>query len=81
MRLFTPNPVQNVLNVDYTFNKAQNITIQLVDVLGQVVYTSQLNATEGVNNVRINVKNYASGIYSLNTVSGTSISSEKVIIK
>lgn len=76
-----PNPVQNVLHVDYTFKNAQTITVQLVDVLGQVVYSSEVKAVSGVNNVSINVKNYAAGVYSLNTIAGSSLSSEKVIIR
>ncbi len=76
-----PNPVQSVLNVDYTFNQTQTVKIQLVDVLGQVVYTSDLVATSGLNNVHINVNNFASGIYSLNTISGNTVNSVKVIVQ
>lgn len=76
-----PNPVQNVMNIDYTLETAQKMTINLVDVLGKTVYTAEKSASAGINNVKINVKGFAAGVYSLNTIIGNNIYSEKVIIK
>jgi len=76
-----PNPVQTVLNYDFTLTQSQKVAINLVDVLGQTVYTSALNGTPGVNNVKINVKSFTAGIYSLNTVVGGATYTEKVIIQ
>ena len=76
-----PNHVSTMLNVDYTLNTAETITINLVDVLGQVVYSSELKGVTGVNNVKINVKNVAAGVYSLNTIVGNKISAEKVVVR
>lgn len=76
-----PNPVSTMLNVDYTLNKAENITVKLVDILGQTVYSTDIKGTAGVNNVRINVKNFAAGVYTLNTVVGNKVAAEKVIVR
>jgi hypothetical protein len=76
-----PNPVSTMLNVDYTLNTAEVITVNLVDVLGQVVYSTELKGTAGVNNVKINVKNVAAGVYSLNTIVGNKVSAEKVVVR
>jgi hypothetical protein len=76
-----PNPAVSVFNVEYTLPQSQKVTIQLVDVLGKVVYTVDQNGTDGVNNMKINVKNYASGMYSLNIKTGNNIKTQKVIIQ
>lgn len=76
-----PNPVANVLNVDFDLVRAENIKIQLVDVLGKVAYATNVDATSGANNVKINVKDIASGVYSLNIISGNNISAHKVVIR
>jgi hypothetical protein len=76
-----PNPVSNVMNVDFTLENAQVMNIQLVDVLGQVVYTSEIKAVAGINNFKLNVKDFAAGVYSLNTQFENQTFSEKVVIQ
>jgi len=76
-----PNPVLNVMNVDFNLENAQNMSISLVDVLGQTVYTTDIKGHAGINNFSLNVRNYTSGVYSLNTTVGNNIFSEKVVIQ
>ncbi len=76
-----PNPVKNVMNVDFTLEQPQVMNIQLVNVMGQVVYTSELQAHAGINNFKLNVKEFAAGVYSLNTQFGDQTFSEKVVIQ
>ncbi|HEX5000860.1 MAG TPA: T9SS type A sorting domain-containing protein [Bacteroidia bacterium] len=76
-----PNPVQEVMNVDYTLTSNQKMKIQLVNVLGEVVYTDEVAGVTGVNHVKINVRGFASGIYSLNTTVGTKIYGQKVVVR
>jgi len=76
-----PNPVASILNLDYTLNETQKTTIQVVDVLGKVVYTTTQMGVKGINTLKVNVKDYASGLYSLNILTGNSVKSQKVVIK
>jgi len=76
-----PNPVSSVLNVDYTFESAEMYTVQLVNTLGQVAYSQELRSVTGVNNVRIPVSDYASGVYMLTTTINDKVYSERVIIQ
>ena len=76
-----PNPVSTVLNVDYSLVQNQKVTLQIVDVLGKVVYTSDQNGVTGANNLKINVKTFSAGIYSLNLLTGSNIKTQKVVIK
>lgn len=76
-----PNPVASLLNVDFNLEQTESITIEMVDVLGKVAYSTSMKAAAGTNSHKINVKNMASGIYSLNIISGNNITSNKIVVR
>ncbi len=76
-----PNPVHAVLNYDFSLTQSQDVTINLVDVLGKTVYSTFVNGTAGINNVKVNVKTLSSGVYSLNTIVGSTSFTQKVVIQ
>jgi hypothetical protein len=61
-----PNPAKEVAKLNFSLEKASNLTIAVYDQLGQlvqVVSNSQFNA--GVNQVEINTSSLNSGIYNI----------------
>jgi hypothetical protein len=76
-----PNPVANILNVDFSMVQGNNVKIEMVDVLGKVAYSQSVTAFGGMNNVKVDVKGLASGVYSLNIVSGNEVTSAKVVVR
>jgi hypothetical protein len=76
-----PNPVSDVLNVDYTFDAPETFTVQLVNALGQVVHSEMVRGVSGINNIRIPVNNYSTGVYMLNTTIGDNVYSERIIVQ
>ena len=76
-----PNPVSNVLHVDFNLEQPHDLTIQLVNVLGEVVYATEIQAVAGMNNFKLNVKEFATGVYSLNTQIGDQTFAERVVIQ
>jgi hypothetical protein len=70
-----PNPASDVINV--TLNKEVTATVNVVDVTGKVVKTSTINGTT----TSINTAGLSSGVYYVNITDGTSVSTEKVVIK
>jgi hypothetical protein len=74
-----PNPAASVLNVSFSTANPQNLTIELIDALGKIVYVRQLQqVNEG--NIPVPVTALPSGVYTIK-VSGKSIRMrEKVII-
>ena len=70
-----PNPASDVINV--TLNKEVTATITVVDVTGKVVKTTAIN---GVS-TSINTAGLSNGVYYVNITDGTSVSTEKVVIK
>ena len=74
-----PNPTTDVLNVDINSDKASNITIRVMDMSGRTVKTTEARTEQGVNNVKINLNELASGIYNVQLVeNGKLIVTERV---
>lgn len=59
-----PNPADDLLNVKYRHLKAKNVAAQLVDVTGQVLWTTDMK--EGFDGtLGIDVSSYENGVYLL----------------
>ena len=74
LRVF-PNPAKEVINI--SLNKEVSATITLLDVSGKVVRTQALN---GIS-TSINTASLNSGVYFVTINDGTSVSTQKVVIK
>ena len=72
-----PNPAEDVLNIKLP-NQTLPVSVQLVDVNGQVVY--QQEAVTG-NELSIDVSGYRSGVYVLVVESGSKVTKRKVMIR
>ncbi|MBM3184912.1 MAG: T9SS type A sorting domain-containing protein [Bacteroidetes bacterium] len=70
-----PNPANEVINI--SLNKSTNATISVVDVAGKVVKTSSINGLTS----SINASDLTNGVYYVTITDGTSVATEKVVIK
>ncbi|MEI7801064.1 MAG: T9SS type A sorting domain-containing protein [Bacteroidota bacterium] len=76
-----PNPASDQVAVNYTAEKAENISMSLFNNLGQLVYSTDLgNQNAGNHKQIIATENLADGIYTLTLKSGASISVNKIVI-
>ena len=74
LRVF-PNPANEVINI--SLNKEVSATLTLLDVSGKVIKTQELN---GIS-TSINTASLNSGVYFVTINDGTSVSTQKVVIK
>lgn len=58
-----PNPAQNEATVRITASKSDQVTITLLNTLGQSVQQKNVTVELGVNNVMFDTKDLASGLY------------------
>ena len=58
-----PNPVKEQLNLQLSNAKAQNITIQVIDIKGRVLNTKQTLLNAGTNSLSLPVTNLSNGSY------------------
>lgn len=60
-----PNPANQLLNVEFTTENAENILFRIVDITGKLITTEQINHQGGAINHQFNVSNLANGFYFL----------------
>jgi hypothetical protein len=59
-----PNPVKDELNIEYRHLKSRNVTLQLVDLSGNVKWAKDLDSGYD-GDIKIDVSDYAEGVYFL----------------
>ncbi|MEG1555154.1 MAG: T9SS type A sorting domain-containing protein, partial [Bacteroidales bacterium] len=70
-----PNPASNYVNVKFSTDQAENISLQVLDMTGKMIYSEAINHAGGELNHQIPVANFAKGIYflQLQTINGKTI--------
>ncbi len=77
-----PNPSTSVANISLNLNDEANVTISVVNTLGQTVYTNALGNVNGNQNIQINTTDLEEGIYLVNvTVDGNTTTQRISIVK
>lgn len=76
-----PNPTtQDVVNIIYDVQtKSNQVTLNVYDITGKEIYSSELNSTQGLYNYIINTANYTKGIYIINLNVDGKVASQKLI--
>ncbi len=75
-----PNPATNILNVQMTLAKADEVQISLVNTAGQTIISRNLAKT-GTVNEQFNVANLAKGIYFLKVTTSEGSAADKIVIE
>jgi large repetitive protein len=76
-----PNPVADVLNVEYTLTSASSVTIELTDLSGKVVSKLIVNGTEGSNNHSLDLSGLAKGNYLMNLRSDSLNEVKRIVVQ
>lgn len=76
-----PNPARDYLNLSFASATSQNLTLQVSDMAGRVVYNENLPAFNGNYEKQISVTNWPKGIYVLKIQSDKGVYTRKVVIK
>ncbi len=77
-----PNPVADVLNIDYKLNETGAVKLSITDITGRIIHTENTAENQvGTYSLKWNRNNVAAGIYFLQLQSGTSKISKKVVLK
>jgi hypothetical protein len=77
-----PNPTSGMTSVDVTLVKGSNLSIQVVNIMGQVVYTENKgNVSEGKYRFNFDASQLNSGIYFYTVKAGNSNQTSKMIVQ
>ncbi len=74
-----PNPVYDVVNIEFNIVKQGIVTIQVVDLSGKVVSSLQSGVKKGKNKLSIDLSHVATGTYIMKAVSGNQVFTGKFI--
>jgi hypothetical protein len=76
-----PNPANTATTLEIELLNEANISVQVVDVTGQAVYTNALNSlSAGKHAIQINTGSFAQGVYFVNINNGAAVTSKKLVI-
>lgn len=76
-----PNPMADLTNVNFESEKTMKGKIEIVNVLGAIALSQEIDITNGANSVNINTENVTSGIYFLRIVSDNKTLSTIKVVK
>lgn len=60
-----PNPANNLINLSFMLNKSSNVTVEIMNSLGQSVYSKTEVYNSGEFNLTINTNDLSNGVYFL----------------
>lgn len=58
-----PNPVKDIVCIQYNIPTTEKIKLQIIDILGKIVYQQNLSNQPGTNNVTLTVTKFKQGLY------------------
>lgn len=76
-----PNPADDNVTVFVTSPVKVNAALSIMNILGQVVVSQNVDVKPGGTNININVDNLPSGMYIINVEAGKFRNSQKLIVK
>ncbi|RUT67995.1 T9SS C-terminal target domain-containing protein [Flavobacterium cupreum] len=77
-----PNPVGDLLSIDFDSETGQQVTVSIIDLHGQVLITTEQLAVYGENTIELNVSSLANGLYLIKTTENNiNYNTVKVVVK
>lgn len=75
-----PNPANDLINVYYSMNLAGQATLEIVNVLGQVMYSQGVYAVDPMNRIPVDISTLSEGVYYVQLRSGSNKMMQKLIV-
>jgi hypothetical protein len=75
-----PNPSRDVFNITFTSEELQDLRVRVINIVGEVVYTEDLQQFVGEYTKSIDLTNYTKGVYFLEIKTNNSTVNKKLIV-
>jgi hypothetical protein len=76
-----PNPSRDIFNVSFTSEDVQNLDVRIINVIGEVVYTENLNKFVGEYTKQVDLSTYTKGVYFLEITTDNGVINKKLILQ
>lgn len=75
-----PNPAKDNTSLKINSSKETAVQIKVYSLLGEAVYSENVSIFPGENEIKIDTRDYAKGIYFVNVPNGNSVVTRKLVI-
>ena len=75
-----PNPANNTTKIQFISGKSNEVTFNMINLLGDIVLSKNINVNKGVNDININLLDYPEGVYLYSVTNGTERLTKRMII-
>ncbi len=79
--LIYPNPVVDVLNIEFEFRNNQKVELKIVNILGEVMYFEKVNQSELSYSNKFDFTKFSKGLYFVKLKLDKNIITQKVILQ
>jgi hypothetical protein len=76
-----PNPSRDIFNVSFTSEDVQDLDVRIINVIGEVVYTENLNEFVGEYTKQVDLATYTKGVYFLEITTDNGVINKKLILQ
>ena len=76
-----PNPSRDIFNIVFSSNTIQNLDVRVINVIGEVIFSEDLDKFIGEYTKQINLKENAKGIYFLEIETNNGVINKKLILQ
>ena len=76
-----PNPSRDVFNVTFTSDDVQDLEVRVLNIVGEVVYTENLEQFVGEYTKAIDLATYTKGVYFLEITTNDGVVNKKLILQ
>ena len=76
-----PNPSRGVFNVAFTSEDVQDLEVRVINVVGEVVYTENLQQFVGEYTKSLDLESYTKGVYFLEITTNNGVVNKKLILQ
>jgi len=76
-----PNPSRDIFNVSFTSEDIQDLDVRIINVIGEVVYSENLNKFVGEYTKQVDLSTYTKGVYFLEITTDNGVINKKLILQ
>lgn len=75
-----PNPVRNIANIEFNMLSSNAVSIEVRNVLGELITSENVLASQGKNNYQIDASTMSNGLYFVRLKNGNEVLTKKFLI-
>ena len=76
-----PNPSNDIFNIEFTSSSKQSLEVRIINIIGEVVYTKNLEQFVGEYNKQVDLATYTKGVYFLEIETDNGVVNKKLILQ